>query len=88
MTFKTSQMAHEARVLKVVAVVVGLFALSIPGLSVAVMGLENVAELERAASVVASAAPLSPQESQELAHIGLQLSATPDWKTAYGEPLA
>jgi predicted aldo/keto reductase-like oxidoreductase len=64
------------------------YALSIPGLSVAVMGLENVAELERAASVVSNSAPLSPEESQELARIGLQLAATPAWKTAYGEPLA
>lgn len=64
------------------------YALSIPGLSVAVMGLENVAELERAAAVVAGSAPLSPEESQELARVGLQLSATPAWKTAYGEPLA
>jgi multiple sugar transport system substrate-binding protein len=53
------------------------YALSIPGLSVAVMGLENIAELERAASVVANSAPLSPEESQELARVGLQLSATP-----------
>jgi hypothetical protein len=52
------------------------------------MGLENVAELERAASVVASAKPLSLEESQELARVGLQLAGTEAWKTAYGEPLA
>jgi aryl-alcohol dehydrogenase-like predicted oxidoreductase len=64
------------------------YALSIPGLAVAVMGLENVAEVERAASVVAAAKPLSPEESQELARVGLQLAGTEAWKTAYGEPLA
>lgn len=64
------------------------YALSIPGLSVAVVGLENIAELEKAVSVVNNAKPLSTEEGLELARIGLQLSGTPDWKTAYGEPLA
>jgi hypothetical protein len=64
------------------------YALSIPGIAVAVMGLENIAELEKAASIVASAQPLSPEESLELARIGLELAGTPDWKTPYGTPLA
>jgi aryl-alcohol dehydrogenase-like predicted oxidoreductase len=64
------------------------YALSIPGLAVAVIGLENIAELERAAASVIAAKPLSPEESQELSRIGLQLAATPSWKAAYGEPLA
>ncbi len=57
------------------------YALSIPGIAVAVIGLENIAELEKAASVVARAQPLSPEES-------LDLAGTAEWKTPYGTPLA
>jgi aryl-alcohol dehydrogenase-like predicted oxidoreductase len=64
------------------------YALSIPGISVAVMGLENAGELEKAAAVVSQAQPLSPEERLELARAGLELAGTPKWKTAYGEPLA
>jgi aryl-alcohol dehydrogenase-like predicted oxidoreductase len=64
------------------------YALSIPGIAVAVIGLENITELEKAASVVAGAAPLSPEESLDLARVGLELASTPEWKTAYGTPLA
>jgi uncharacterized protein len=64
------------------------YALSIPGIAVAVIGLENIAEIEKAASVVARANPLSPEENLELARIGLDLAGTPDWKAAYGTPLA
>ncbi len=64
------------------------YALSIPGIAVAVIGLENISELEKAASVVASAQPLSPQESLELARVGLELSARPEWRAPYGTPLA
>jgi len=42
-----------------------------------VIGLENVFELEKAASVVASAQPLSPQENLELARVGLEFAGTP-----------
>lgn len=63
------------------------YALSIPGLSVAVMGLESVAELEKAAATVAAYKPFSPDEEQEIARLGLQLAASPEWKTAYGAPL-
>ncbi len=52
------------------------------------IGLENIAELEKAASVVASAQPLSPQESLDLAKLGLELAGTPEWKAPYGTPLA
>jgi len=45
----------------------------IPGIAVAVIGLENISELEKAASVVASTQPLSSQESLELARVGLEL---------------
>ena len=64
------------------------YALSIPGLCVAVIGLENIAELEKAASVVARAQPLSADESLEITRIGLELASAPEWKTAYGTPLA
>jgi aryl-alcohol dehydrogenase-like predicted oxidoreductase len=64
------------------------YALSIPGICVAVIGLENITELEKAASVVARAQPLSADESLELARVGLGLAGTPEWKTAYGTPLA
>jgi aryl-alcohol dehydrogenase-like predicted oxidoreductase len=64
------------------------YALSVPGISVAVIGLENTAELEKAAAVVARNQPLSPDERLELARVGLELSATPEWKTPYGTPLA
>jgi predicted aldo/keto reductase-like oxidoreductase len=64
------------------------YALSIPRIAVAVMGLENTAELEKAASVVARAQPLSADESRDLARIGFELAGTPEWKTAYGTPLA
>jgi hypothetical protein len=60
----------------------------IPGIAVAVIGLENISELEKAASVVASAQPLSSQESLELARVGLELSGTPEWRAPYGTPLA
>jgi predicted aldo/keto reductase-like oxidoreductase len=64
------------------------YALSIPGICVAVIGLENSAEIEKAAAVVSSAQPLSAEENLELARAGLDLSSTPEWKTAYGTPLA
>jgi aryl-alcohol dehydrogenase-like predicted oxidoreductase len=64
------------------------YALSIPGLSVAVIGLENIAELEKAASVVARAKPLTPEEDLALARVGLELAASPEWKAVYGTPLA
>ena len=65
------------------------YALSVPGIAVAVIGLENISELEKAASVVASAQPLSPQESLDLAKLGLELAGTPEWNLAPdGTPLA
>ncbi len=64
------------------------YVLTVPGLSVAVIGLENIAELEKAASVVARARPLSPEEDLALARIGLDLAGSPEWKAVYGTPLA
>jgi uncharacterized protein len=64
------------------------YALSVPGIAVAVIGLENIAELEKAASTIARATPLSPEEDLALARIGLDLAGSADWKTIYGTPLA
>jgi uncharacterized protein len=58
------------------------YALSIPGIAVAVIGLENIAEIEKAATVVARASPLSPEESLDLARLGLDPACTAEWKTA------
>jgi hypothetical protein len=64
------------------------YALSVPGISVAVIGLENISELEKAAAVVAGNQPLSPEESLEITRLGLELSSTAEWKTPYGTPVA
>ena len=64
------------------------YALSVPGIAVAVIGLENITELEKAAAVVARSQPLSPEESLDLARAGLDFAATPEWKAPYGTPLA
>jgi aryl-alcohol dehydrogenase-like predicted oxidoreductase len=63
------------------------YALSIPGLAVAVIGVDGIAELEKAAAAVAAYKPFSAEEEQEVARLGLQLAASPEWKTAYGDPL-
>lgn len=63
------------------------YALSVPGVSVAVIGMETIAEIEQAASVVANAKPLGPEESLELSKLGLELSARPEWRETYGTPL-
>jgi uncharacterized protein len=64
------------------------YALSVPGIAVAVIGLENIAELEKAASVVARAKPLSAEEDLALAKLGLELAGSSEWKAVYGTPLA
>ncbi|MBI4605951.1 MAG: aldo/keto reductase [Planctomycetes bacterium] len=63
------------------------YALSVEGVTLAVVGVKDVAELERAARTVAAFRPLSPEEAHALAKQGLELSGTPEWKAAYGEPL-
>ncbi len=62
------------------------YALSIPGVHVAVIGTENARELQEAADVVAAFRPLSPEEKHRLLMEGLRLAATPAWRTAYGTP--
>lgn len=62
------------------------YALSIPGVHVAVIGMENVNELKAAVDVVRRFRPLTEDEQRELALVGLQLAGTPRWRTAYGTP--
>lgn len=64
------------------------YALSVPGIATAVIGLENVAELDKAAAVVAGSKPLSSEEDLALAKVGLELAGSREWKTVYGTPLA
>jgi uncharacterized protein len=64
------------------------YALSVPGIAVAVIGLENIDELEKSAAAVARAKSLSPEEDLALARIGLELAGSSEWKAVYGTPLA
>lgn len=63
------------------------YALSLPGLSTAVIGVENVAQLEQAARTVAASAPLSQPELQELSRAGLELATREEWQAPYGPPV-
>jgi aryl-alcohol dehydrogenase-like predicted oxidoreductase len=63
------------------------YALSIPGLSCAVIGIANIEELEEAAAAVASFQPLTDVEAHTLSVQGLELAGTDSWSLAYGEPL-
>ena len=64
------------------------YALSIPGVACAVIGIETIAELRKAAVTVANAQPLTEKESYRLSRLGLELAAADQWKSAYGTPLA
>jgi aryl-alcohol dehydrogenase-like predicted oxidoreductase len=64
------------------------YALSIPGLSCAVIGMGGVAELEKAAATVVQAQPLSEEESLDLYRRGVDLLARhPNWRALYGRPV-
>ncbi len=63
------------------------YALSIPGIACAVIGLENVEELQKAAETVMRAEPLSEDEALALSKTGLDLSGQEAWRTVYGTPL-
>jgi hypothetical protein len=63
------------------------YALSIPDLACAVVGMWNIDQLQKAADLVRRFKPLTPEESLDLAQQGLALAATEDWKAAYGLPL-
>lgn len=64
------------------------YALSIPGLSCAVIGMGGVAELEKAAATVAQAKPLPEEESFDLYRRGVDLlTRHPSWHALYGLPV-
>ena len=63
------------------------YALSIPGLSCAVIGMKSAAEVEQAARTVTQAAPMSDEERLATYRRGLELASTKDWQTPYGEPM-
>lgn len=63
------------------------YALSLPGVHVAVIGVQSVAELDQAAETAAQATPLSEAEAHELARVGLELAGTENWQAAYGTPI-
>ena len=63
------------------------YALSLPGIASAVIGVASTNELEQAAAAVTEFKPLSEEETRKLTQAGLNLAATGVWKTAYGTPL-
>jgi len=63
------------------------YALSIPGISCAVIGIDSMTELEVAAETVIMFKPLSQEEAHQLSLQGLELAGTADWQKAYGDPL-
>lgn len=63
------------------------YALSLPGIASAVIGIASIKELEQAATAVTKYKPLSEEEARKLAQAGLNLAAAEAWKTAYGTPL-
>jgi len=63
------------------------YALSVPGISCAVIGIQSVAELEKAARTVSEAKPLTAEESFDLSRQGLDLARQPRWQKINGEPL-
>ena len=63
------------------------YALSVPGVACAVIGLENIPELEQAAETVARVQPLTEKEVYELSKLGLELAGNEGWHAAYGMPL-
>ena len=55
------------------------YALGIPGLSVAIMGIKNTAELQKALKTVRSYKPLSSDELTQLSQKGKMLAKSDDW---------
>ena len=64
------------------------YALSIPGVSCAVIGIGNVRELKETARVVREARPMTAEELHQLSEVGLNLARVKAWRAAYGEPTA
>lgn len=63
------------------------YALSIPGITTVVIGMQNLDELTQAAQVVGEFEPLTDEEAHELAMAGLKLAQTSEWESAYGDPV-
>jgi aryl-alcohol dehydrogenase-like predicted oxidoreductase len=64
------------------------YALSLDGISSAVLGVTDAAQLEQALSVMEQFQPLTEEEFLELSMKGLSiLQQQPDWRTAYGPPI-
>ena len=62
------------------------YALSIPKLSCAVIGIWNLDQLEQAVRTVAGCKPLTPDEALTLSKRGLELAGTKPWSEPYGLP--
>ncbi len=64
------------------------YALSLPGLSTAVIGIENMSELNKAITTVKNEQPLKPDEMHMLSMEGLKITAAEQrWQSAYGKPI-
>lgn len=63
------------------------YALALPGMAVAVIGIDSVAELQQAAAAIGGLSPLTAAELEALAEKGRMLAAKSDWQAAYGQPL-
>lgn len=65
------------------------YALSVPGVTLAVIGVKNIPELEQAAKTIAALRPLTPEEALALAQEGLKLvGAEEGWRSPYGTPIS
>jgi len=64
------------------------YALSLDGLSTAVLGVTNVEELEPALKIMKEFSPLTQEEFLDLSMKGLSiLKKDPDWREVYGTPV-
>jgi aryl-alcohol dehydrogenase-like predicted oxidoreductase len=63
------------------------YALSLPGISCAVLGMQTIPELEQAVATVSRAQPLTDDEMYALAREGMALARQPEWKALHGTPV-
>ncbi len=64
------------------------YAISIPGIHVAVIGMEGIPELEQAAQTLTKVSPLTEEEQITIAREGLELLRKDQWRQAYGTPIS
>ncbi len=64
------------------------YAVTIPGMACAVIGVKTVSELEQLAQTFMRVKPLSDKEAHELSEVGRGLATTSQWRAPYGTPLA